>query len=68
MKPTHSECKTGIDKTVDKVRNRETLKREVGGHFGENVHDTPDDERHDDITHQQGRRTDGGEGGAAAYE
>ena len=52
-KLTHGESETGVDEAVDKVWYRQTLKREVGGHFSENVHDTVDNEGHDEVAHEQ---------------
>lgn len=41
--PAHGESETGIHKAVDKVWHGQTLQRQVGRHFGQDIHDTVDD-------------------------
>ena len=66
MTHTHSERQRRVHESVDEVRYRETLEREIGGHLSEDVHDSIDDEGHDDVAHEQRSRADCGERGSAS--
>jgi len=66
--PAVGEGQAGVQEAADEVGYRDAFHGQEGCHLGQHIHDHPDHAHHDDVGHEQRRRTHGREDLAAAHE